>query len=77
MGKSREMYCLRCGTVAKPKIVTPGYFAVELLMYCLFIIPGIAYTCSRISRRRTGCPRCGEENMIPLDSPKAVEAIAR
>lgn len=74
--KKKEMYCLRCGHVGKPKIVTPGSFAVELLLYLLLIIPGFAYSCWRVSRRFTECRQCGEANMIPLDSPKAIEAGA-
>lgn len=71
MARYAEMLCVRCGSVAKPKEVTRGTFALELILWCLLILPGLAYTLYRISSKYTGCPICGEPHMIPLDTPKA------
>ncbi len=66
-------YCPTCGTVAYPKSFTPGSFLLELLLWCMFILPGVLYTAWRIAgRTRTQCPRCKTPGMIPSSSPRAV-----
>jgi hypothetical protein len=69
------MYCPHCGHIGIPKIETPGTFAVELLLWVCFLLPGLAYTLWRLARRRPVCPRCGTPHMIPRDTPRAVEAL--
>jgi len=66
-----KLVCTQCGTVAVPKKKTPGYFALELLLYFLLVVPGIAYTAWRISNKKNVCPACSAESMIPVDSPVA------
>ena len=73
---SGKMFCKNCGYIGDPKVHTPGYFAVELLLWCLFILPGLAYTLWRTSIRTTICPQCRQINMIPADSPMAQGIIA-
>ncbi|MDE1998741.1 MAG: hypothetical protein KGI52_07425 [Burkholderiales bacterium] len=68
---AKRMLCVRCGEVARPKIVTPGSMAVELLLWCLMIVPGVIYGLVRGSRRREVCPSCGSGELIPENSPRA------
>lgn len=75
MAPKPEMYCPHCGHVGKPRIETPGTFALELLLWVCFLLPGLAYTLWRLSNRRAICPRCGTPHMIPRDTPRAVEAL--
>lgn len=69
------MYCLNCGSVAKPKRFTKGSIWTEIFLYILMILPGVLYTLWRLTSKYTGCPRCGAPNMIPTTSPKAVAAL--
>ena len=63
----KEMYCKNCGYAGEPKRCTRGYFAIELLLWCL-ILPGLCYSLWRYTNRYTACPECGAENMIPRGS---------
>jgi len=69
------MVCTNCRTQSPPKMKVRGLFAVELLLWICFIIPGLIYTMWRLQNKYTVCPVCGAENMIPLHSPKARELI--
>lgn len=70
----REMYCLNCGQRGYPKTFTKGSFIMELFLWLLFIIPGVIYSIWRLTTRHSGCPACQAPNMIPLDSPRAIQA---
>lgn len=59
-------HCKNCGYRGKAKMRVKGTFALELLLYLLFIIPGIAYTAWRKSNQYTECPRCGAPYMVPV-----------
>jgi DNA-directed RNA polymerase subunit RPC12/RpoP len=69
MAKKTHMFCKNCGFRGKPREMTRGTFAVEVLLWLCFLLPGLLYTLWRSSNRYTACPKCGHENMIPLDSP--------
>ena len=66
------MICGNCGTVAEPKSITKGSFAVEIILWLCFILPGMLYSVWRLASRHKGCPKCGQNNMIPLDSPRGI-----
>ncbi len=68
---AKELLCKNCGYVGKPPKKVPGYFAIELILWLLFLLPGLCYTLWRLSNKYTACPHCGQKNMIPLDSPVA------
>jgi len=70
-----KRYCVMCGTVAEPELTTRGSCLIELILYLFFIVPGIIYSIWRRSVDNETCPSCGGD-MIPLDSPRAKEALA-
>ena len=72
---ARDFYCQNCGTVGRPKMVTRGSFLMEVLLWLLLIVPGFIYSLWRITTRAKVCPTCSAPYMIPVDSPKAVEAL--
>jgi len=74
--QSNELMCTTCGSVGIPKKRIPGLFVVELLLWLLFIVPGLAYMLWRLSNKKNVCPNCGAENMIPLDSPVAQKILS-
>ena len=67
---SSMMYCQNCGSIVRPKLQVKGTFALEILLWCFFVIPGLAYTLWRLTTKEKRCPRCDAPNVIPLDSPK-------
>ena len=69
-------YCPNCGTVAVPKRYMRGSFVTELLLWIFFVLPGIIYSVYRLAGKYDGCPACGAQNMIPVDSPVARSAHA-
>ena len=71
----KQMMCKHCGTISIPKKKVPGYFFIELLLWCLFILPGLAYTIWRLTNKQNICPACKASNMIPLNSPIAQKIL--
>jgi hypothetical protein len=71
-----EMICSRCGSRGKPKNRTKGYFLVEVILWCCFIVPGVIYSLWRQFSKAKVCPSCGAEAMIPLDSPMGQKLAA-
>jgi hypothetical protein len=70
-------YCLTCGTVGAPTRRTQGSFFIELVLWFLFVVPGLVYSIWRLTSREWACPACGSPTMIPMDSPKARAALCR
>jgi len=71
------VYCANCGTVGEAKTITKGSFLMELLLWIAFLVPGLIYSIWRISSRYRGCGACGSASVMPVDSPKAREALGR
>ncbi|MBI4916839.1 MAG: hypothetical protein HY825_13410 [Acidobacteria bacterium] len=74
---SAQMICPNCGTVGVPKSHTKGSFGVELLLWLLFLLPGLLYSLWRLGTRYKGCAACGQPGLIPLGTPRAQEILAR
>lgn len=72
---AKQMLCPNCGTQGWPKRKTQGSFLVELLLWLFFIIPGLIYSIWRLTTRSKVCPQCGAPNMIPLNSPAALQIL--
>lgn len=64
--------CPNCGSETHGKTETPGSFGVELLLWLFFAIPGLLYSCWRISARKKVCGVCRNPGLIPSGSPAAV-----
>lgn len=71
-----EYICTRCGWKGRPKKGLNGNAAVELLLWLLFIVPGIIYTIYRGNNRPLICRECGATEMVPLDSPRGRELLS-
>jgi hypothetical protein len=69
--------CTNCGYIGKPVAITKGSFAVELLLWLLFLVPGLLYSLWRLASRYSACPKCEAPNMIPANSPLAQKFLAR
>jgi hypothetical protein len=73
---SKEYLCKSCGTKGKAATVTPGSFLIEVVLWFAFIVPGILYSLYRVTKRHNACPVCKSRDIIPVDSPLAVKALA-
>lgn len=64
-----DYICTTCGNLVKPKTNTKGNFWLEVLLWMLFILPGLFYSLSRLGNKVYACPVCGSETVIPIDTP--------
>jgi len=72
---SKTLVCTQCGYIGKTETAIKGNMGLELVLWLLFIIPGLIYSVWRSSSRYQVCPKCKNPNMIPLDSPKAQKMV--
>jgi hypothetical protein len=73
-----ERYCVTCGRVAIPDVKSKGntFFGCLMTLFCL-VVPGLIYLLWCWTNRKQVCSSCGSEEVIPLDSPRAREALAK
>jgi hypothetical protein len=69
-------YCPNCGSTGYPEFQVSGSTLAEIVLWLVFLLPGILYSIWRNSTKRWVCPKCWQEGMIPLDSPMAQKAIS-
>lgn len=65
--------CPSCGAFGYPKIIVPGSTIIALLLIFFFIVPAVFYALLRRIGTRRECPLCGNEGMVPADSPKGLQ----
>lgn len=70
-----DKLCVVCGTVGRPKSVTRGSMGIEIILWLMFIVPGVIYSIWRLTTRREACPACGSDQIIPVQSPRAQEIL--
>jgi hypothetical protein len=71
------MICSQCGYMGQPKLYTKGNIFLEILLWFLFLLPGLIYSIWRHMSRFKGCPKCGAPYMVPLDSPRGRQFIEK
>ena len=71
----KEYLCKSCGSVGKPAKVTPGSFIIELGLWLCFLVPGLLYSLYRSTKRYNACANCKSKDIIPKDSPVAVQML--
>lgn len=68
---SEQVVCTKCGHVGASTTVTNGSFAIEVVLWLCFLIPGIIYSLWRLSSRYEACPVCGNAEVLPSTAPVA------
>ena len=69
-------YCPDCGYVGEPEENTPGSLKMEVVLWLLFVVPGLLYSAWRWSARGQACAHCGNTRLVATDSPVARAAFA-
>lgn len=52
-----------------------GNGLIEVILWLTFIIPGIIYTIWRRNSWQKTCPSCGQNNLIPTDTPVGMKLL--
>jgi hypothetical protein len=53
-----------------------GSIGTEVILWCFFLLPGLLYSLWRLGSSSNGCTKCGSNQLIPLDSPRAAVLLA-
>lgn len=77
LSKAPRKFCPACGYLGETPMQTRGHFAIEVVLWLAFLVPGLIYSIWRLSTRRMVCPQCGAHVLIPPDSPVAKAALAK
>jgi hypothetical protein len=72
---SNQMFCKACHSIGKAKKIIKGSVLMEILLWLLFLLPGIIYTTWRSASAKSVCSQCGSIEIIPADSPMAKKII--
>jgi hypothetical protein len=67
--KGKPMVCTHCGHLGPAQQVTKGSAGIELVLWLLFLLPGLIYSLWRLSTRTVGCEECGATALVPPTSP--------
>ena len=57
------------------KPVQPGSSIIELLLYIMFILPGMMYSAWRAQEKNAVCSNCGAKNPIPIQAAIAQKLV--
>ena len=68
-GKGADMVCATCGHMGPTKSHTRGTIVIEIILWLMFLIPGLIYSVWRLSTRRRVCAACGGATLVPPDTP--------
>lgn len=74
---NESLICMDCGHIGYPVRITKGHFALEVLLWLFFLVPGLIYSVWRLTTRHDGCEACGSARVVSRKLPLArqVEAI--
>ena len=72
---AKRMVCPNCLHVGPTKTVTRGSFFIEVILWLCFLIPGVLYTVWRLTTRSKACAKCGNTQLVPLDTPRGQQLI--
>lgn len=68
---SDELVCTACGHVGPSKTITKGHFALEVVLWLCFLVPGFIYSVWRHTSRYEACPVCDNPKLLPKTAPMA------
>ena len=69
--------CKSCGSTDGTKKQMPGSIIIELILWLMFVIPGLIYTIWRYNATVRVCRDCGSRDVIPMKSPLGQQVVAQ
>jgi 5-methylcytosine-specific restriction endonuclease McrA len=72
-----DYVCSHCGTTGAVRTHTRGSLLIEIILWLCFIVPGVIYSLWRLTTRRRICAACGQDALVPSNSPRGRELVAR
>lgn len=72
-----EMICPACGTRGPAKMRVGGSFMIEVILWLMFIVPGLIYSIWRLTTKKPACASCGSTAVIPIDTPMGAELASK
>ncbi len=69
----KKYVCMECGCQQEPIMAKRGMLIIELLMWLLYILPGVIYPIWRRVRKHEVCPNCGEPSVVLTSSSRAMK----
>lgn len=70
-GRGSPKHCMMCGAEAPTKQHTRGSILIEIILWMMFLVPGLIYSIWRMTTRKNVCSACGADTLIPIESPAA------
>lgn len=67
--KPTQFVCKECGHVGGAGRASRGSIWIEVVLWLLILLPGIAYSIWRMTTKYNVCSICKSKNIIPVDSP--------
>lgn len=67
--------CTSCGFTGAPTSKTEGSFAIEVILWFFFMVPGLVYSLWRLGSKHEVCPYCRRPAMIPAASPTGQDLV--
>ena len=63
--------CADCGAKVTPlKGPSRGYTGIEIMLWVLFLLPGVLYSIWRRLGRNEACPKCGSLAVVYAETPR-------
>lgn len=62
-----EIKCPNCKYEGKGKFINKGSFGVEIILWLLFLLPGLVYSVWRLCNRIVICPDCRFEHVKKIN----------
>jgi hypothetical protein len=67
--------CRKCGQIGPHELNKKGKLSTEVILWLLFMLPGLIYSIWRRTGRYFACRACGTHHIVPLDSELGREVL--
>ena len=70
---TKKYICMECSCQREPIWVKRGWLIIEIVMWLLYIIPGVIYSIWRRVRKQQVCPKCLSPGMVLTTSSRVMK----
>ena len=75
--RNKLFFCLSCHHAGSAKTENKGHILIEIILWFAFLVPGLLYSIWRRTNQKEQCKSCNSMEVIPSNSPRAIEALKR